>query len=66
MRSVPKTRQEEKTEIWFEEALTRIERCFDLDQRDYIVIGKDNLRGLIREIVEDVMPPEAENEFTYF
>ena len=66
MRSVPKTRQEEKTEIWFEEALTRIERCFELDQRDDIVIGKEALRGPIREIVEDVMPPEAENEFTYF
>lgn len=56
MKHVPKTKQEEKRDIWFEEALHVAVRSYVQDQREFIVLSKESLRLLIRDIIDDVMP----------
>jgi len=59
MSFLPKSTREEKTSIWFEEALLRAYRRFGGEQSEFIAIEIGTLRQLILEIIDDVMPPGA-------
>ena len=61
MSLLPKTRIEEKVDIWFEEALQRADRGFEMDKRGFIVFNQETLHGLIEEIIDDVMPSDSKN-----
>jgi len=61
MRRVPRTKQEEKNDIWFEEVLARADRGFEQGQHEFVVLERETLRGLVVEIIDDVMPPDTKN-----